>query len=171
MQSLKGSLVGHLLHSWQKVSFENRDYSNTKRVISFNDMYEYLQFMCRSRVNRLDMQLKRFVFVTINQNSQTLVRTHIMHSGVLTRLPPKLEITLLCYSMFVGVGTKIDPTLCRADRLVGQVLGAVGALPDIYTELEISYFIPRSKDRGKSERSQGTGRGNVCVCVCVCVCV
>ena len=33
----------------------------------------------------------------------------------------------------IGVGTKIDPTLCRADRLVGQVLGAVGKLPQIFT--------------------------------------
>ncbi|KAH0502728.1 Eukaryotic translation initiation factor 2 subunit 3 [Microtus ochrogaster] len=41
------------------------------------------------------------------------------------------------------VGTKIDPTLCRADRMVGQVLGAVGALPEIFTELEISYFLLR----------------------------
>jgi|ERR1712050_198953 len=40
----------------------------------------------------------------------------------------------------IGVGTKIDPTLCRADRMVGHVLGAVGTLPDIYIELEISYF-------------------------------
>ena len=30
---------------------------------------------------------------------------------------------------YLGVGTRIDPTLCRADRLVGQVLGAVGKLP------------------------------------------
>merc|ERR1712025_515801 len=43
----------------------------------------------------------------------------------------------------IGVGTKIDPTLCRADRMVGQVLGAVGALPEIYTELEVSYFLLR----------------------------
>uniref|UniRef100_A0A2K5Y722 protein-synthesizing GTPase n=1 Tax=Mandrillus leucophaeus TaxID=9568 RepID=A0A2K5Y722_MANLE len=42
---------------------------------------------------------------------------------------------------FIGVGTKIDPTLCQADRMVGQVLGAVGALPEIFTELEISYFL------------------------------
>ena len=27
--------------------------------------------------------------------------------------------------------------------MVGQVLGAVGALPDIFTELEISYFLLR----------------------------
>jgi translation initiation factor 2 subunit 3 len=33
----------------------------------------------------------------------------------------------------IGVGTRIDPTLCRADRLVGQVLGAIGKLPKIYT--------------------------------------
>nr|CAG8447362.1 135_t:CDS:10 [Entrophospora candida] len=43
----------------------------------------------------------------------------------------------------IGVGTKIDPTLCRADRLVGQVLGSVGKLPQIYTELEINYFLLR----------------------------
>lgn len=43
----------------------------------------------------------------------------------------------------IGVGTKIDPTLCRADRLVGQVLGEVGKLPDIFTELEINFFLLR----------------------------
>jgi len=43
----------------------------------------------------------------------------------------------------IGVGTKVDPTLCRADRMVGQVLGAVGHLPNIYTQLEISYYLLR----------------------------
>jgi translation initiation factor 2 subunit 3 len=43
----------------------------------------------------------------------------------------------------IGVGTRIDPTLTRADRLVGQVLGEVGKLPDIFTELEISFFLLR----------------------------
>lgn len=43
----------------------------------------------------------------------------------------------------IGVGTKVDPTLTRADRLVGQVLGGVGALPAIFTELEISFFLLR----------------------------
>lgn len=33
----------------------------------------------------------------------------------------------------IGVGTLIDPTLCRADRLVGHVLGAPGRLPEVYT--------------------------------------
>jgi len=51
----------------------------------------------------------------------------------------------------IGVGTKIDPTLCRADRLVGQVLGEVGKLPDIFTELEINFFLLRRLLGVKSE--------------------
>ena len=49
------------------------------------------------------------------------------------------------------MGTRIDPTLCRADRLVGQVLGEVGRLPDVYTELEINYFLLRRLLGVKSE--------------------
>ena len=54
----------------------------------------------------------------------------------------------------IGVGTRIDPTLCRADRLVGQVLGAVGKLPEIFTELEISYFLLRRLLGVKTEGDQ-----------------
>ena len=43
----------------------------------------------------------------------------------------------------VGVGLKVDPTLCRSDRLVGQVLGSKGKLPLVYTVLEINYFLLR----------------------------
>ncbi|XP_068250005.1 eukaryotic translation initiation factor 2 subunit 3 [Palaemon carinicauda] len=56
----------------------------------------------------------------------------------------------------IGVGTKIDPTLCRADRMVGQVLGAVGTLPEIFTELEISYFLLR---RLLGVRTEGDKKG------------
>jgi len=38
---------------------------------------------------------------------------------------------------------RVDPTLCRSDRLVGQVLGSKGKLPPVYTELEINYFLLR----------------------------
>ncbi|KAK0552191.1 eukaryotic translation initiation factor 2 subunit gamma [Tilletia horrida] len=56
----------------------------------------------------------------------------------------------------IGVGTKVDPTLCRADRLVGQVLGAVGTLPKIYTELEINYFLLRRLLGVKSDDKKQT---------------
>lgn len=41
----------------------------------------------------------------------------------------------------IGVGTKIDPTLCIADRLVGHILGAVGSLPQVYTHIEINFVL------------------------------
>lgn len=56
----------------------------------------------------------------------------------------------------LGVGTKIEPTLCRADRLVGQVLGAVGALPKIFIELEISYYLLK---RLLGVRTEGDKKG------------
>jgi hypothetical protein len=40
-----------------------------------------------------------------------------------------------------GVGTNIDPMLCRADHLVGQVLGGPGHLPDIFTQIEVNFFL------------------------------
>jgi translation initiation factor 2 subunit 3 len=43
----------------------------------------------------------------------------------------------------IGVGTKIDPTLTRADRLVGQVLGLKNYLPDVFIEIEISFYLLR----------------------------
>lgn len=43
----------------------------------------------------------------------------------------------------MGSLLQVDPTLTRADRLVGQVLGEVGALPDVFTELEINFFLLR----------------------------
>ena len=54
-----------------------------------------------------------------------------------------------------------------------QVLGAVGKLPDIYVELEISYFLLR---RLLGVRTEGDKRGArviwcVCACVRVCMCV
>lgn len=54
---------------------------------------------------------------------------------------PWLKSRVYFIEKILGVGTKIEPTLCRADRLVGHVLGAVGTLPDIFIELEISYYL------------------------------
>mmetsp|Transcript_57533 Transcript_57533/g.106276 ORF Transcript_57533/g.106276 Transcript_57533/m.106276 type:complete len:473 (+) Transcript_57533:75-1493(+) len=43
----------------------------------------------------------------------------------------------------IGVGTKIDPTLTRGDRLVGQLLGHPDRLPNIYHEIEVKYYLLR----------------------------
>eukprot|EP00760_Papus_ankaliazontas_P038785 PhM_4_TR9307/c0_g1_i1/m.24446/K03242/EIF2S3; translation initiation factor 2 subunit 3 len=54
----------------------------------------------------------------------------------------------------IGVGTGMDPTLTRGDRLVGQVLGDIGTLPDIYDEIEVSFFLMRQYVGVKSDASE-----------------
>jgi len=58
----------------------------------------------------------------------------------------------------IGVGTLLDPTLTRADRLVGQVLGSVGNLPDIFTELEVSYYLLRRLLGVKTAEGEKAGK-------------
>lgn len=58
----------------------------------------------------------------------------------------KTEQNKLLYAIpggLVAVGLKIDPYLTRSDRLIGQVLGYPGNLPDIYTELEVNFYLLR----------------------------
>lgn len=43
----------------------------------------------------------------------------------------------VCYRRtrtYTNTGLTIDPTLSKGDRLVGQVLGAVGSLPPVFKE-------------------------------------
>eukprot|EP00921_Rhytidocystis_pertsovi_P013917 GHVQ01022634.1.p1 GENE.GHVQ01022634.1~~GHVQ01022634.1.p1 ORF type:complete len:512 (-),score=61.50 GHVQ01022634.1:474-1862(-) len=67
----------------------------------------------------------------------------------------------------IGVGTRVDPTLTRADRLVGQVLGHVGKLPECYGEIDVSYYLlrrllgVRSQEGDKSTRVVKLKKGEV----------
>jgi translation initiation factor 2 subunit 3 len=67
----------------------------------------------------------------------------------------------------IGVGTRIDPTLTRADRLVGQVLGLKGHLPAVFAEIEISYYLLRrllgvkTNDGGKQAKVQKLTKGEI----------
>jgi len=61
----------------------------------------------------------------------------------------------------IGVGTRLDPHLTKDDRLKGQVLGAVGHLPPVYSELVIKpTLMPRvvaSGASGGGEASEESG--------------
>eukprot|EP01115_Flamella_aegyptia_P013448 TRINITY_DN7179_c0_g2_i1.p1 TRINITY_DN7179_c0_g2~~TRINITY_DN7179_c0_g2_i1.p1 ORF type:complete len:348 (+),score=136.77 TRINITY_DN7179_c0_g2_i1:690-1733(+) len=41
----------------------------------------------------------------------------------------------------IAVGTTVDPTLTKQDRLVGQVIGDVGKLPNVFTNIEVEFFL------------------------------
>ena len=64
-------------------------------------------------------------------------------SSIVSLFAEKNDLQLAVPGGFIGVGTRIDPTLTRSDRLVGQVLGLKGSLPDVFTELEITFYLLR----------------------------
>eukprot|EP00331_Platyophrya_macrostoma_P021295 CAMPEP_0176444394 /NCGR_PEP_ID=MMETSP0127-20121128/23038_1 /TAXON_ID=938130 /ORGANISM="Platyophrya macrostoma, Strain WH" /LENGTH=476 /DNA_ID=CAMNT_0017829897 /DNA_START=42 /DNA_END=1475 /DNA_ORIENTATION=+ len=41
----------------------------------------------------------------------------------------------------IAVGTTLDPTLTRQNKLVGQMIGAVGSLPEVYADIEVNFFL------------------------------
>lgn len=80
----------------------------------------------------------------VTKDSETgRIRCRPIFSRVVSLFAENNDLKFAVPGGLIGVGTKIDPTLCRADRLVGQVLGSVGKLPSIYTELEIHFFLLR----------------------------
>ncbi|KAG5249123.1 eukaryotic translation initiation factor family protein [Salix suchowensis] len=58
----------------------------------------------------------------------------------------------------IGVGTTMDLTLTRADRLVGQVLGDVGSLPEVFGELEVNFFLLRRLIGVRTKGSEKQGK-------------
>lgn len=64
-------------------------------------------------------------------------------SKVISLKAEKNQLSFAVPGGLIGVGMQVDPTLTRADRLVGQVLGQVGNLPDIFFELDINFFLLR----------------------------
>ncbi|CAO3623602.1 unnamed protein product [Cunninghamella blakesleeana] len=79
----------------------------------------------------------------ITKDSEGKIRARPILSKILTLAAETNKLDFAVPGGLIGVGTQMDPTLCRGDRLVGQVLGYPGTLPSIYTELEISYFLLR----------------------------
>lgn len=79
----------------------------------------------------------------VDEASPPRIRCKPIFSKIVSLFAEHNDLKFAVPGGLIGVGTKIDPTLCRADRLVGQVVGETGKLPDIYTELEINYFLLR----------------------------
>lgn len=63
-----------------------------------------------------------------------------IYSRVVSLFAEQNELQFAVPGGLIGVGTTMDPSLTRGDKLVGQVLGSVGSLPDIFIELEVYNF-------------------------------
>lgn len=90
-----------------------------------------------------------------------------IYSKILSLYAEQNDLQYAVPGGLIGVGTKIDPTLTRADRLVGQVLGLRGQLCDVYAEIEISYYLLRrllgvkTSDGGKQAKVQKLTKGEI----------
>ena len=51
----------------------------------------------------------------------------------------KNELQFAVPGSLIAIGTTMDPSLTRADRLVGSVIGLPGHLPGVYHSLDVSY--------------------------------
>ncbi|KAK9933801.1 hypothetical protein M0R45_020976 [Rubus argutus] len=80
-----------------------------------------------------------------------------IYSRIVSLYAEQNELQFAVPGGLIGIGTTMDPTLTRADRLVGQVLGEVGSLPEVFVELEVNFFLLRRllDVRTKGSEKQG----------------
>lgn len=79
----------------------------------------------------------------VTKDEQGKIQCRPIFSRVVSLLAEQNDLKFAVPGGLIGVGTRVDPTLCRADRLLGFVLGHRGRLPAIYTEIEVNYFLLR----------------------------
>eukprot|EP00826_Nyctotherus_ovalis_P060702 TRINITY_DN8549_c0_g1_i10.p1 TRINITY_DN8549_c0_g1~~TRINITY_DN8549_c0_g1_i10.p1 ORF type:complete len:311 (-),score=97.39 TRINITY_DN8549_c0_g1_i10:341-1273(-) len=74
-----------------------------------------------------------------------------IQSVVVSLFADKNDLLYAVPGGLIGVGLKVDPTLTRSDRLVGQVLGLPGTLPPVTMEIDVTYYLLRRLLGVKSE--------------------
>ncbi|KAK4697963.1 translation initiation factor 2 subunit 3, partial [Lecanoromycetidae sp. Uapishka_2] len=79
----------------------------------------------------------------VTKDDQGKIKCRPIFSRVISLFAEHNDLKFAVPGGLIGVGTQVDPTLCRADRLLGHVLGLKGRLPSIYIELEVSFVLLR----------------------------
>ncbi|KAJ0735848.1 putative protein-synthesizing GTPase [Helianthus annuus] len=80
-----------------------------------------------------------------------------IYSRIVSLYAEQNELQFAVPGGLIGVGTTMDPMLTRCDRLVGQVLGEVGSLPEVYVELEVRFTLIRWLLGVKTEGTEKRG--------------
>ncbi|PWA81551.1 eukaryotic translation initiation factor 2 subunit gamma [Artemisia annua] len=69
------------------------------------------------------------------------IKCRPIYTSIVSLCAEKNELEFAVPGGLIGVGTTMDPTLTKSDKLVGHVLGEVGSLPDVYVELKVNFFL------------------------------
>ena len=77
----------------------------------------------------------------VTLDAEGRVRCAPIFSRITSLMAETNELQYAVPGGLIGVGLQVDPTLTRADRLVGQVLGLKGFLPDIFVEIEVEFYL------------------------------
>jgi translation initiation factor 2 subunit 3 len=104
---------------------------------------------------------------SVDEEGETVMVCTPIYSKISSLYAEQNDLQFAVPGGLIGVGTRIDPTLTRADRLVGQVLGLTGQLPDVFSSIEVSYYLLRrllgvkTSDGGKQAKVQKLTKGEI----------
>jgi translation initiation factor 2 subunit 3 len=114
-----------------------------------------------------EVEVRPGIVTKSEKDGQTVMVCSPIYSKISTLYAESNDLQFAVPGGLIGVGTRIDPTLTRADRLVGQVLGKRGQLPDVFSEIEISYYLLRrllgvkTSDGGKQAKVQKLAKAEI----------
>jgi translation initiation factor 2 subunit 3 len=77
----------------------------------------------------------------ISRDAEGRVRCMPIFSRIMSLQAEKNHLQYAVPGGLIGAGLQVDPTLTRADRLVGQVLGHKGQLPDVFIEIDVGFYL------------------------------
>lgn len=103
----------------------------------------------------------------VTKDAEGNIKCTPIYSKIMSLYAEQNDLQYAVPGGLIGVGTKIDPTLTRADRLVGQVLGLRNHLPEVFTEVEISFYLLRrllgvkTQEGTKQAKVQKLAKGEV----------
>jgi len=88
-----------------------------------------------------------------------------LKTRVLSLYAEEVDLQYAVPGGLIGVGTSLDPILCKSDRLVGQIIGQPGSLPDVFLEIEVNFFLLKwllgVKDDASKTKVTKLGRGEM----------
>lgn len=72
-------------------------------------------------------------------SGESVLTCQPIHSRAKSLSSEKISLLYAIPGGLIGVGTNIDPALTRQNKLVGNLVGTPGTLPDVYSDVEVEY--------------------------------